>query len=1243
MIRSVPLSILSLSLTFNVLAAQEAPSSVSPSTVVDLLADPELKGFTAHLNPQVSLSDDPRKIWAIGENGVMRVSGEGMGYLRTKQAYRDYHLVIDYQWGERTLGSRTERARDCGLLLHAFGPDGSYGNTWMSCIEGQLIEGGSGDILVLASKAEDGTIAPTKVTAEVKRDRDGEPVWTKGAPKETFPAEGKTMARINWRDRDPGWADVKGYRGPKDIENPLGEWNRMEVICAGDTIRILLNGELVNEVTDCHPSSGYIGLQSEFAACLIRRLELHPLGTFTEKWEGEKRSSDMGYSVSGESLLPRRFPLPPEESAKLWEIDGDYEMQLVASEPVTCDPVDVVWDVTGRMFVAEMGDYPLPVEDGGPWLSRIRLLSDTNGDGVMDKAVTWASGLDHVQGLMPMKGGLLATTRTAILFLEDTDRDDIADVRKTLFTLNEPGHNQLQVSSPRYGLDNHVWLCNGLDGKQIYPGDQPDKALEITKLNLRYDPRGGGIETVSGGGQFGGALDDFNRHFFCSNRNPVMFAVMPLAAVKRNPLAGITVGHEDIQPPGAPVHPIALSHTTSAAHAGTHTAACGLGIYRGDLMPDLAGNVFVCDPTGQLVTRNRLVPNGASFTAERVGEGRDFLVSGDEWTRPVNVRNGPDGALYIVDMYRRFIDHARFFPEDFAKSHYMRAGFDQGRIWRLAPKGSKPAPVKALPVDDTAALVALLESGNGWTRTEAQRLLVEKQDAAAVPPLKTLLVPSANPKTAAHALWTLAGLKALDSGALRTILGKATDPGLLENALLAAHETGIAGELADAIADAAAKDAPRFRFLALALDPGVGIDAAALAKHVAGAPGDAWLRKAIFASKPALAGDILKALLDDETFLAKPSSETSPVLTDFARLVAARGDLAEISLILARLGGDPGANQFALVSGLSEGLARSPLKQRSLGTLIAAKLPELGEGTAALEGLLAKATTIALDRGASTEARVAALTLVAQRPWDEKREVVATLITLAEPPAIQTAACRILSRDKRETVADFFFERWNTLTPAARTEALELITASPATGLILMKKMKAGEISPGLMPPMARWSYGRSTNEEVKALALELFGQANSDRAALIASYREVLAKHPGDPEKGALVFQKAACVTCHQVGGVGVDVGPPLNDVKIKPAEALLTDILDPNRAIEERWVSQTVEATDGRILAGLVHGEDAAAVTLRVPGGVTMTVPKAEVKSLTSTGMSLMPVGLEAAITKEEMADLIAFLKKR
>ena len=144
--------------------------------------------------------------------------------------------------------------------------------------------------------------------------------------------------------------------------------------------------------------------------------------------------------------------------------------------------------------------------------------------------------------------------------------------------------------------------------------------------------------------------------------------------------------------------------------------------------------------------------------------------------------------------------------------------------------------------------------------------------------------------------------------------------------------------------------------------------------------------------------------------------------------------------------------------------------------------------------------------------------------------------------------------------------------------ALALITGNSKTGLALMKKMKAGDISPAIMPPMTRWSYGRSSNEEIKNLATELFGNTSSDRSKLITEYRAEIPNHKGDPENGKLVFQKATCIICHKIGDVGVDVGPPLNDVKIKQAEALMTDILDPNRAVEERWVAQTIETTDGR-----------------------------------------------------------------
>lgn len=1241
-----PFHILFLSGLFliNTGTAQEFPNAIAPTETINLLADPEWKDFVANVNPKISLSTDMHKIWSIREDGTLLVNGEGMGYLRTKQPYRDYHLVLEYKWGERTHGFRSDKARDNGLMLHAYGEDGAFSVSWINSIEVNVFEGGTGEILVLASTDDKGVKAPTRITAEVVHDKNGKPVWKKGAPKEVFPPADKRISRVNWRDQVPNWKDVKGFRGAKDIENPVGEWNRVEVICEGSTMRVYVNGEFVNEATDCYPSAGYVALQTEFAELWVRRYELHPLGTFKEKWTEEKRSKDIAFESAEGNVLPRRFPLSPEESAKLWKIGGDYDIQLVAREPLTCDPVDLTWDEQGRLFVAEMGDYPLPVGDDGPFLSRIRLLTDKDGDGVMDTAVTWADGLDHVQGLLRINNGLLVTTHTQILFLTDTDGDDVADTREVLFTVNAPIHGQLQISSPRYGLDNHVWISNGLQAKEITKGTTGQDKIDITRLNLRYNPQSGKIEPASGHGQFGGSLDDWNRHFYCSNRNPLMVSVMPLESVRRNPLAGILAGHEDALPSASPVYPLNLTHTTTPGEAGSFTAACGLCVYRGDRMPELAGKVLVCEPTAELISLNELTPKGASFTAKTIEDGLDFLVSGDEWTRPVQVRNGPDGAIYICDMYRRFIDHPIYFPKEFAETHYMRAGLDQGRIWRLVPKGT-PAKAPTPMPKEIDKLVQELDNANGWRRTEAQRILVKKADAKAIPLLIKLLAETPHPKTQAHALWTLAGLEVLKAEHLRPVIKNATESGLLENALFAAHQNGLFQELAPDFQEALSKDFPRFRFLYIALnpDPASLPDAKTLADYVLKSPLDQWLRKAISASAPQTASPILSQLLDSADFSALSTAQVTEIIEDFSSLIAARGEGKELASLLSRLGKEMPTRQLAIVAGVSSGLVRSKLPQHSLADLIAANLPELSEGTEQLKAVLAQATTIALDEKADTADRLSALDLVKQRSWAERRGVAEKLITYSEPAAIQRAACQLLSQGDRTEIATFFFDRWSALPPAATSAALDILVAHPTSLKLLLDKMKAGDINRGLMPLPARRNAARHGKEEIRALAQDLFGTLNDDRSAVVADYVEKIAKLKGDAGQGVKVFEKAACITCHKIGDIGTEVGPSLADVKIKHAEALVSDILDPNRVVEERWISQSVETTDGRTLAGLLDGADSAAVTLRMPGGAVASIPKTEVKSLTSTGTSLMPVGLEQVISPQEMADLIAFLKKR
>ena len=659
-------------------------------------------------------------------------------------------------------------------------------------------------------------------------------------------------------------------------------------------------------------------------------------------------------------------------------------------------------------------------------------------------------------------------------------------------------------------------------------------------------------------------------------------------------------------------------------------------------MPELNGNLFVCDPTSQLVTRNKLVPNGASYTAERVGEKKDFLVSGDEWSRPVHVRNGHDGALYICDMYRRFIDHARFFPEDFQKSHYMRAGFDQGRIWKLVPKGSKPAATAALP-KTAADMVKELESPTAWRRIQTQRMLVEKGDASIAGQLETLLMESESPVARAHAMWTLHALKKLSALQVAGLLMD-SDPGVLENAIfLATKHFSEDEEITKNLAALTTHENDRVRFLAVAHLSGakVQVDGTDFVRRN---PKDPWARRALASSFGNQAGGVLSELLADKKFVTESKPGHAETLQEFATLAAANGDVLKIGEAIGHLSDDPGWAHFAVVNGLNTGLRKSKLKQKSLAALIASPPAELGDNTAAkLKGILDKATELALDSKRPAVDRISALPLVTQQGFEKAMPVIEKLIAASEPSEIQSAACQSMSRFNREQVADFFFERWNTLSPTPLREALALIAGNTKTGLKLMKKMKVGEIPTSLMPPMTRWSYGRSSNEEIKKLATELFGKTSGDRAKVINEFRAALKEHKGDAERGKAVFAKAACITCHKIGDTGVDVGPPLADVKMKQPEALLTDILDPNRAVEERWVSAIVETKDGRTLMGLVQADDATAVTLRMPGGVTEAIPRTEIKNFIATGLSLMPIGLEGAITKPEMADLIAFLKAR
>jgi hypothetical protein len=261
---------LAVALTSVALARGDDSEPISPKgSAIPLFNGKNLDGLYTWLSD--AKYQDPRKVFTV-KDGMLHISGDGYGYICTKNRYKDYHLVAEYRWGDRTWAQREKAAKDSGIIVHCTEPDGSYGNVFMAGIEAQIIQGGTGDFIVVPGRRADGGQIPVSLTAETTKDRDGETIWKKGEPRTTLHS-----GRINWYGRDPDWADVLDFRGKRDIESPGKEWTRLDVVCDGGHITYRVNGILANEGFDAVPAAGKILFQSEGAEIFVRRLELLPL------------------------------------------------------------------------------------------------------------------------------------------------------------------------------------------------------------------------------------------------------------------------------------------------------------------------------------------------------------------------------------------------------------------------------------------------------------------------------------------------------------------------------------------------------------------------------------------------------------------------------------------------------------------------------------------------------------------------------------------------------------------------------------------------------------------------------------------------------------------------------------------------------------------------------------------------------------------------------------------------------
>ncbi len=954
--------------------------------------------------------------------------------------------------------------------------------------------------------------------------------------------------------------------------------------------------------------------------------------------------------VAADDKTPATTQLPPPKSPaqalSAFTPRPGMQVELVAAEPLVADPVDIAWGPDGKLWVVEMADYPLGMDGRGQPGGRVRCLEDTTGDGRYDRSTVFLDGIPFPTGVMPWRGGVLVSAAPAVLFAEDTTGDGRADRQTSLYTGFGEGNQQHRVNGLRWGLDNWIYLANG-DSEGAIRSAKTGEVVDIRGRDLRIRPDTGKLDPQTGRAQFGRNRDDWGNWFGCNNSRPIWHYVLADHYLRRNPRVVPPRPIVEISdPPGAgPVFPTSetLERFNDFDRANRFTSACGTMIYRDNLLGDVfAGNAFICEPVHNLVHREILKPHNFTFASRRADDEQrsEFLASSDNWFRPTVAKTGPDGALWIVDMYRLVIEHPQWIPEEWQRRLNLRDGDDRGRIYRVLPQDKSPREVPKLADLSAVQLVAHLETTNGWQRDMVQQLLVWRGDAAATEHLEAMLAGSQLPQARLHALCALDGIEALTPKHLRLALGDA-HPGVRRHAIrLCERWTKPPAELQQSLLALSSDNDPQVQLqLACSLGAWKDMPTANLFVDLASrhAQDPYFLAALVSSLHEGNIDDIAKLLLSRVAH-----AELQPLLTDdvLVRLLAAiaasqneSGLKSLVSQLLEETSAAPTKTHLQVLSGVLAAAKSQPMLRIESLSLSARNQ---------LERTLEHARKLAISTTQPEDDRTIAVALLSQTfvRATADADLLLKLLSPRQPPAIQSAAVTALSDRADEMLPAKLLADWNSHTPAIRAQILSVLMSRPAWTNELLTSIESGAVRSSHLTASTRQLLLNHRDARVKARAVELLADASpSSRAEVVAQFQHVLSMD-GDVQSGRKLFEQK-CAACHQLQGLGKPVGPDLAALTDRSAAAMLTAILDPNRAVEDKFLEYVALLDDGRLLNGLLVEETGVSLTLQSPDGKQHAILRSELDELYSSGKSFMPEGFEKDLTAAQFADIIAFVR--
>ena len=949
-------------------------------------------------------------------------------------------------------------------------------------------------------------------------------------------------------------------------------------------------------------------------------------------------------------------PKTPEESLKTMQVAPDLEVVLAAAEPAIADPVAIDFGPDGSLWVAEMNDYGRDVYETFPQQGRIRRLQDVNGDGYFEKAETFVDGLRFPTDVKVWRDGVLICDAPDILYARDTDQDGRADKISKLFTGFEVRNAQARVNSLRLGLDNWVYGASGLFGGQI-TNPETGKTVDCQNRDFRIKPDEGIIEAVSGRTQQGRCRNDWGDWFGCSNGTLLRSIPSDERYETRNPFATpapvptvkIAAEAQRLIPPAN------LVRFELSGAPGNATSACGLGIYRDTLLgSDFINDAFTCEPVHQSVHRIDFRAAEPDYVGTRGAgeESREFLSSNDRWFRPVQARTGPDGALWVVDMYRFVIEHSRWIPQSTRDELDVYAGQGRGRIYRVLPRkrNTKEVAIPQLSQLSDQELAKRLDSANGVIRDLVhQRLLWEKAtDTAST--IRTVATTSSHPAARLQSLAILDGLAVLKpDDVLKGLHDQNAD---VQRFAVQLSETFFdrSPELRKAVIELASHENTRLRRqVALSLGFDNSQESANTLAHLASSnEQNSYVRTAALNSVSSYnAQKVLHAFAELPT-----ASRNSASWSQLLVLAVRFGNAATLQEVLARhlppveplptklaieswLSVLTALDRRATQDGLPEGFQQSEQAEtlflNALSVIKSPDAPEdeyhaafriLGRPFGGYSISVADNSQIGTELSADSRATILARFLVPRRSVVLQKQALNAVVATgsSQTPKLLTQAYASLGNELRSDIID------------------TLLNHQTGPGELL-KAIEDGRIRTDRFDANRREKLLSHVAPTVREQALAAFGgSTQTDRTTIVKKMLATL-DEIGDSDRGRVVFRKH-CAACHRLEDHGHTVGPNLQALTVRDPGWLLTAILDPNQQVDARYLSWTVATVDGRVTAGLITEESVGSIHLKESGGKKHTIAREDIEVLRSSQKSLMPEGLERDLSEQDLSDVIAYL---